>query len=113
MLDAGLHKVCYVDYISTGISISLAQGSTAKSPWLTMTPMVFDLTIPIEQQNLDPASFDIVVAFDVLHATSGISSTLSTLVTSYFLGAISRLSSRSFFLNGVIGTICKSLSRVF
>lgn len=115
MLDAGLDKVCYVDYVSTDISISLAQESTAKSPWLTMTPMAFDLTIPIEQQNLDPASFDIVVAFDVLHATSSISSTLSTLHDLLLPGghlAIIELDGSS-FSNGVVGTICKLLPALF
>nr|ART89046.1 polyene polyketide synthase 1 [Agaricomycetes sp.] len=107
MLDAELDKVCYVDYVSTDISISLAQESTAKSPWLTITPLAFDLTIPIEQQNLDPASFDIIVAFDVLHATSSISTTLSTLHDLLLPGghlAVIELDGGS-FANGAVGTI--------
>ncbi|KAH9940662.1 polyketide synthase [Amylocystis lapponica] len=79
LLDAKLDEICYVDFVSTDISISLAQESCAKSPWPTMTPKSFDLRIPIAQQGLDAGSFDIVVAFDVLHAIPSIRDTLDTL----------------------------------
>ncbi|EEB94155.1 hypothetical protein MPER_07079 [Moniliophthora perniciosa FA553] len=68
LLDAQL-ELCYVDYVCTDISISLAQEATAKSPWMTIVPVAFDLNKPLHQQSIDPASFDIIVAFDVLHAT--------------------------------------------
>ncbi|KZT06920.1 polyketide synthase [Laetiporus sulphureus 93-53] len=107
MVDAKLDQQCYVDYVSTDISISLAQESTAKSPWLTMTPMAFDLSVPIEQQNLDPASFDIVVAFDVLHAIPNIHETLVRLHELLLPGghlAVIELDGNS-FANGAVGTI--------
>lgn len=110
LLDAKLDEKCYVDYVSTDISISLAQESTAKSPWLTMTPLAFDLSVPIADQKLDAASFDIIVAFDVLHATSSIKLTLDTLHDLLLPGghlAVIELDGAS-FAKGAVGTICKS-----
>ncbi|KDQ58084.1 hypothetical protein JAAARDRAFT_57854 [Jaapia argillacea MUCL 33604] len=78
LVDAGLTGV-YVDYVCTDISISLAQEASAHTPWMTVTPMALDLTVPLADQNLDPASFDIVTAFDVIHATPSITDTLTTL----------------------------------
>ena len=78
LIDANL-GLCYVDYVTTDISISLAQEAALKSPWPTMTPMAFDLGVDIVRQGLDPSSFDIVVAFDVLHAVPNIKNTMDTL----------------------------------
>ncbi|KAI3605818.1 polyketide synthase [Moniliophthora roreri] len=106
LLDARL-ELCYVDYVCTDISISLAQEATAKSPWATIVPVTFDLNKPIEQQGIDPASFDIVVAFDVLHATPSITSTLSTLHDLLLPGghlAIIELDGRS-FATGAVGSV--------
>ncbi|KIJ60835.1 polyketide synthase [Hydnomerulius pinastri MD-312] len=79
LLEAALPEGCYVDYVCTDVSISLAQEATAKSPWPTVTAKAFDLNVAIGEQNLDPRSFDIVVAFDVLHATPDIHASLTTL----------------------------------
>jgi fatty acid synthase, animal type len=110
LLDAKLDE-CYVDYVSTDISFSLAQESVAKSPLQTMTPMVFDLGMPIENQNLDAGSFDIIVAFDVLHAVSSIHNSLVTLHDLLVPGgylAIIELDGDS-FVSGAVGTICTFL----
>ena len=110
LLDAKLGE-CYVDYVATDISISLAVESTAKSPWPTMTPMTFELGVPPEHQNLDAASFDIVVAFDVLHATNSIYDSLATLHDLLLPGghlAIIELDGRS-FASDAVGTICGSI----
>ena len=111
LLDSKLDEKCYVDYVSTDVSMSLALESTAKSPWPTMTPMTFNLNVPIEHQNLDPASFDIIVAFDVLHATSSIHDSLTTFRDLLLPGghlAIIELDGSSFACDAV-GTICKTL----
>ena len=111
LLDAKLDEKCYVDYVSTDVSMSLALESTTKSPWPTMTPMTFNLNVPIEHQNLDPASFDIIVAFDVLHATSSIHDSLTTLRELLLPGgqlAIIELDGSSFACDA-IGTICTPL----
>ncbi|KDQ50123.1 hypothetical protein JAAARDRAFT_711195 [Jaapia argillacea MUCL 33604] len=78
LVAAGLTDI-YVDYVCTDISISLAQEASAHTPWMTVTPMALDLTVPLADQNLDPASFDIITAFDVIHATPSIGDTLTTL----------------------------------
>ncbi|KIJ60886.1 polyketide synthase [Hydnomerulius pinastri MD-312] len=79
LLEAALPEGCYVDYVCTDVSISLAQEATAKSPWPTVTAKALDLNVAISEQNLDPRSFDIVVAFDVLHAIPDIHASLTTL----------------------------------
>lgn len=109
LLDAKLGET-YVDYVSTDISIALAQEATEKSPWPTMTPMAFDLSVPISQQNLDPASFDIIVAFDVLHAMSSIRDTLKALQDLLLPGGhlvVIELDGNS-FTTGAPGTICET-----
>ena len=108
LLDAKLDKECYIDYVSTDVSISLAQESTSKSPWPTMTPMVLDLSMPIKHQNVDAASFDIIVAFDVLHATPSIHDSLATLHDLLLPGGhlvTIELDGNS-FASGAVGTIC-------
>jgi fatty acid synthase, animal type len=110
--DAKLDESCYVDYVCTDISISLAQEATEKSTWPTMTALAFDLRAPIDEQKLDPASFDIVVGFDVLHATPSIENTLSTINDLLLPGghlAIIELDGDC-FAAGATGTLCKSLS---
>ncbi|KAL0572907.1 hypothetical protein V5O48_009054 [Marasmius crinis-equi] len=105
LLDTDLGS-CYVDYICSDISISLAQEATAKSPWTTIAPVAFDLNKSPEQQNIDPASFDIVVAFDVLHATPSIGDTLSALRDLLLPGGhlvVIELDGQS-FASGAIGT---------
>ncbi|CCM06115.1 uncharacterized protein FIBRA_08364 [Fibroporia radiculosa] len=79
LLAAALPEGCYVDYVCTDVSISLAHEATAKSPWPTIMAKAFDLNVAISEQNLDPCSFDIVVGFDVLHATPDIHATLTKL----------------------------------
>jgi fatty acid synthase, animal type len=113
LLDAKLDEKCYVDYVCTDLSVSLAQESTAKSPWMAMTPMAFNLNLPIEHQNLDAASFDVIVAFDVLHATSSIHNSLITLHDLLLPGGhlvVIELDGYS-FATGAIGTICGHLFR--
>lgn len=109
LIDANINENCYVDYVSTDISISLAQEATKKSPWPTTAALAFDLQVPINEQKVDPASFDIIVAFDVLHATSSISNTMTILRDLLLPGghlAIIELDGNS-FANASIGTICK------
>ncbi|KAF9237175.1 hypothetical protein BU15DRAFT_76182 [Melanogaster broomeanus] len=65
LLEAKLPDGFYVDYVCSDISISLAQEPQRNAPG------------PIDQR-LDRRSFDIVVAFDVLHATHDIHATLVT-----------------------------------
>ncbi|KAG7085922.1 Type I Iterative PKS [Marasmius oreades] len=106
LLDAKLEH-CYVDYVCSDISISLAQEATAKSPWNTIVPVAFDLNKPLEEQNVDPASFDIIVAFDVLHATPNIIGTLTILRELLLPGghlAIIELDGNS-FASGAVGSI--------
>ncbi|KAI3601476.1 polyketide synthase [Moniliophthora roreri] len=106
LLDAEL-ELCYVDYVCTDISISLAQEATAKCPWMTIVPVAFDLNKPLDQQSIDPASFDIIVAFDVLHATPSIGDTLGTLRELLLPGgylAIIELDGNS-FANDAVGSI--------
>ncbi|ESK88629.1 polyketide synthase [Moniliophthora roreri MCA 2997] len=106
LLDAQL-ELCYVDYVCTDISISLAQEATAKCPWMTIVPVAFDLNKPLDQQSIDPASFDIIVAFDVLHATPNINDTVRTLRELLLPGghlAIIELDGNS-FATGAVGSI--------
>ncbi|CCM04590.1 uncharacterized protein FIBRA_06771 [Fibroporia radiculosa] len=79
LLEAALPEGCYVDYVCTDVSISLAHEATAKSPWPTVAAKAFDLNVGVSEQGLDPCSFDIVVAFDVLHATPDVHGTLTKL----------------------------------
>ncbi|KAF9242059.1 polyketide synthase [Melanogaster broomeanus] len=107
LLDANLPQGCYVDYVCTDISISLAHEATAKCPWPTVTAKALDLNVPISEQHLDPRSFDIVVAFDVLHATPDIHSTLVTIQDLLCTGGhtvIIELDGNS-FASGAVGTI--------
>lgn len=109
LTDANL-DLCYVDYVSTDISISLAQEAALKSPWLTMTPMALDLGVDIDLQGLDSSSFDIIVAFDVLHAAPTIKNTMDTLQRLLLPGghiAIIDLDGRQWAQDG-LGTICTS-----
>jgi SAM-dependent methyltransferase len=111
LLDAHVDDSCYVEYVSTDVSISLAQEATAKSPWPSMTSVAFDLNVPLDQQNVDPLSFDIIVAFDVLHATVDVSVTLATLHELLLPGGhmvIIELDGSSFAV-GAAGTICTLL----
>ncbi|KAK7047807.1 hypothetical protein VNI00_006135 [Paramarasmius palmivorus] len=106
LIDAKL-ELCYVDYVCTDISISLAQEATAKCPWTTIVPVAFDLNKPLEQQGIDPASFDIIVAFDVLHATPSVNDTIRTLRELLLPGghlAIIELDGNS-FAAGAVGSI--------
>ncbi|KAL4254858.1 hypothetical protein ABKN59_004677 [Abortiporus biennis] len=78
MVSAALENV-YVDYVCTDASISLAQEAASRTPWHTVTPLAFDLDNSAESEGIDPASFDIVVGFDVLRRSSTIPGTLDTL----------------------------------
>ncbi|KIK63451.1 polyketide synthase [Collybiopsis luxurians FD-317 M1] len=70
LVDAALEPGYYVDYFCSDTDILFAQKATVVSPWMTMTPLVFDPTVSIEEQMLEPASFDIIVAFDTLYSYS-------------------------------------------
>ena len=112
LIDANL-DLCYVDYVTTDISISLAQEAALKTPWPTMTPMAFDLGVDIVRQGLNPSSFDIVVAFDVLHAVPHIKHTMDTLQRLLLPGghiAIIELDGRK-FAESYPSTTCMSCSK--
>ena len=112
LIDANI-DLCYVDYVTTDISISLAQEAALKSPWPTMTPMAFDLGVDVVRQGLDPSSFDIVVAFDVLHAVPSIKNTMDTLQRLLLPGghiAIIELDGRK-WAEGYPSTTCMSCSK--
>ena len=105
--------LCYVDYVTTDISVSLAKEAALKSPWPTMTSMAFDLGEDVVRQGLDPSSFDIVVAFDVLHTVPNIKNTMDTLQRLLLPGghiAIIELDGRK-WTEGRPGTICMSCSK--
>ncbi|KAF9238192.1 polyketide synthase [Melanogaster broomeanus] len=71
LLDGNIPEGFYIDYVS--------QEAAAKCPWPTVTAKALDLNVPVSEQHLDPCSFDIIVAFDVLHATPDIPATLVTI----------------------------------
>ena len=105
--------LCYVDYVTTDISVSLAKEAALKSPWPTMTSMAFDLGEDVVRQGLDPSSFDIVVAFDVLHTVPNIKNSMDTLQRLLLPGghiAIIELDGRK-WTEGRPGTICMSCSK--
>ncbi|KAH7886699.1 hypothetical protein F5I97DRAFT_2059038 [Phlebopus sp. FC_14] len=79
LVDAKFQAGYYVDYVCSDIEMRFAQKATSLSPWMTMTPVVFDPTVPIEEQGLEPATFDILVAFDALQKYSDVRGTLSNL----------------------------------
>ncbi|KAF9237185.1 polyketide synthase [Melanogaster broomeanus] len=79
LLEANLPDGFYVDYVCSDVNISRAQEAIAKCPWLTVTAKALDLNVPISEQHLDPRSFDIVVAFDVLHTAPDIHAALMTI----------------------------------
>ncbi|KIJ24979.1 hypothetical protein M422DRAFT_216980 [Sphaerobolus stellatus SS14] len=79
LVDAALGTGHYVDYVCSDTEMTSSQKAAALSPWLTMTPVVFDPTVPIEEQLLEPATFDIVVALDALHRYSDIRGTIANL----------------------------------
>lgn len=109
LIDVKMDELCFVDYVTTDVATYLAQQSAARSPWPTVTSVGFDLNSPIDGQGLDPASFDVVIAFDVLHAIPNIQSTLSTLRDMLLPGghlAIIELDGRC-FAGSAVGTICK------
>ncbi|KAF9237177.1 polyketide synthase [Melanogaster broomeanus] len=106
LLEANLPEGFYVDYVCSDISISLAQEAAAKCPWPNVTAKALDLNVPVNEQRVDPGSFDIVVAFDVLHATSDIHGTLVTikdLLCSNGHAVVLELDGNS-FASGAIGT---------
>lgn len=100
---------CVVDYVCTDVSIALAQDAAKKSPWSTITAQAYDITRPATEQHLQERSFDIILAFDVLHAIpdlhAALSSILDLLVPSGFLAAI-ELDGEAFALS-LPGSICK------
>lgn len=108
LIDAKMDELCSIDYVATDVSISLAQQSSAKSPWPTISSTAFDLNKPIDGHIINPESFDIIVAFDVLHAIPNIQRTLGTLRDMLLPGghlAIIELDGRS-FADQAPGTIC-------
>ncbi|KAJ8483173.1 hypothetical protein ONZ45_g14697 [Pleurotus djamor] len=78
LLQASLEQI-YVDYYCSDVSIALAQGAMEKSSWPLISPLALDLDMPLKGQASDLASFDIIVGFDVLHATMDIQRTLASL----------------------------------
>jgi SAM-dependent methyltransferase len=79
LVDVKLRAGYYVDYVCSDTEMKSAQKATSLSPWMTMTPVVFDPTVPIEEQGLEPATFDILVALDALHKHPNVHGTLSNL----------------------------------
>ncbi|KAF9237178.1 S-adenosyl-L-methionine-dependent methyltransferase [Melanogaster broomeanus] len=83
-----------------------AQEAAAKCPWPNVTAKALDLNVPVNEQHVDPRSFDIVVAFDVLHATPDIHVSLVTvkdLLCSGGHAVVLELDANS-FASGAIGT---------
>lgn len=78
LVDANLSDI-HIDYVCTDVSISLAQEATSRTPWMTVTPLALDITVPVASQNVDPASFDIITAFDVIHAAPRVDEALKFL----------------------------------
>ncbi|KAF9237180.1 polyketide synthase [Melanogaster broomeanus] len=106
LLEANLPEGFYVDYVCSDISISLAQEAAAKCPWPNVTAKALDLNVPVNEQRLDHGSFDIIVAFDVLHATPNIHAMLVTvkdLLCSGGHAVVLELDANS-FASGAIGT---------
>ncbi|KAF9239502.1 polyketide synthase [Melanogaster broomeanus] len=86
----------------------LPQEAAAKCPWPNVTAKALDLNIPASEQHLDARSFDIVVAFNVLHATLDIHATLVTVKDLLCSGGhvvVLELDDNS-FASAAIGTIC-------
>ncbi|KAF9237183.1 polyketide synthase [Melanogaster broomeanus] len=79
LLEANLPDGFYVDYVCSDINIYRAQEAISKCPWPTVTAKALDLNVPVSEQHLDPRSFDIVVAFDVLHTAPDIHVALVTI----------------------------------
>ncbi|CCM00452.1 uncharacterized protein FIBRA_02484 [Fibroporia radiculosa] len=79
LVDSNLAPGHYVEYVCSDTDILLAQKAMARSPWTTMTSVTFDPTVSIGEQTLEPASFDIVVAFDSLHSCSDIRTVVTNL----------------------------------
>ncbi|KAF9237181.1 polyketide synthase [Melanogaster broomeanus] len=106
LLEANLPDGFYVDYVCSDVNVSRAQEAIAKCPWPTVTAKAFDLNVPVSEQHLESRSFDIVVAFDVLHATSDIHTALVTvkdLLCSGGHAVVLELDGNS-FASGAIGT---------
>ncbi|GJJ08186.1 Type I Iterative PKS [Clathrus columnatus] len=70
LVNSSFEPGYYVDYVCSDTDLRSAQMATTLSPWMTTTPAVFDPTVSIEEQTLEPASFDIIVALDTLNKYS-------------------------------------------
>ncbi|GJJ10578.1 putative PKSNRPS-like protein biosyntheticcluster [Clathrus columnatus] len=79
LVDTSFKPGYYVDYVCSDTDLKSAQIATALSPWMTTSPAVFDPTISVEEQTLEPASFDIIVALDTLHKYSDTPDVLTNL----------------------------------
>lgn len=109
LLSQNFPSDVFVEYVCTDVSISLAQEASKKSPWHTTTAKAFDITRPAVEQNIMEASFDVIVAFDVLHAIADLRNLLPALkrllVPGGFLATI-ELDGEA-FESSLPGTKCK------
>ncbi|GJJ08177.1 putative secondary metabolism biosyntheticenzyme [Clathrus columnatus] len=79
LVNSSFEPGYYVDYVCSDTDLRSAQMATTLSPWMTTTPAVFDPTVSVEEQTLEPASFDIIVALDTLHEYSNAPDVLANL----------------------------------
>ncbi|PCH43243.1 hypothetical protein WOLCODRAFT_73946, partial [Wolfiporia cocos MD-104 SS10] len=112
LVDAKFNDGYYVEYVASDPSLSSSQLSIAQSPWMTMEAKTLDLNISGQYQGIDPASFDIIVSLDALHAVRDINKSLLTLHELLLPGG--HLVAIDFdgtsFATGAVGTTCKPLN---
>ncbi|GJJ10518.1 Type I Iterative PKS [Clathrus columnatus] len=68
-----------VEYVATDISLGLAMQAVQRFSHPYMRAAAYDLTKPLQEQGISPASFDIVTALHVLHATSNLTTTMTSI----------------------------------
>lgn len=68
-----------VEYVATDISLGLAMQAVQRFSYPYMRAAAYDLTKPLQEQDISPASFDIVTALHVLHATTDLQKTMSSI----------------------------------
>lgn len=68
-----------VEYVASDISLGLAMQAVQRFPYPYMRAAAFDLTKSPQEQDISPASFDIVTALHVLHATTDLDATMSSI----------------------------------
>lgn len=68
-----------VEYVATDISLGLAMQAAQRFSHPYMRAAAYDLTKTLEEQGITPASFDVVTALHVLHATTDLSQTMNSI----------------------------------